>query len=500
MQRIYLPLFWKFAAAIILVVLIFGSINISLIWTHTKHRIESETEHRLHFYAHSLAKEAASHLSESTAEAHLRELLVDMQKADSLLAYVIIVPGSDQPAISSLADNLPGLLQLNHPRNGRAHIQTFRLPQFLEKPVLDIAAPIPGIADGLVRVGLFRERIRTQMAILQPYVFMVLAFLFIGILGALFFSYVITRRVNFISRVAENFTFQNLKNGSIPQITKGKWVPNGLRLFEVEDELDQLSYQINSMISRLEKAYMDLEHTYARFVQTEKLASIGVLSAGVAHEINNPVAGIQNCIRRIKNHPTDIEKNQEYIHLIEEAVEKTRGVVGRLLDYSRSPQSVKQAVEPSSAIEKALLLVSYRLEKSRISIVKNIPHSNPPVYANQNELEQIFVNLFLNGIDAIDEQQRHDPRSQRIININVEQDEHHVLIKIADTGIGMTAAQQAKMYDPFFTTKDTGKGTGLGMYVVYNLVKSNDGRIWCHTQRYHGTEFTLQFLQARKVL
>ena len=501
MRRIYLPLFWKFAIAIIVVVFVFGSINFYLIWTYTNRGIESETRHRLEFYAQTIAREVASHALEAGSAQHLQRLVNSLAASDTLIAYAVLFTGPDSLIVETFKDGLPAnFFRLNQPRNESTQMKTLRFIQLDNKRVLDIAAPLSDSSGGMVRIGMFRERTRSQIAnIFKPYILMVLGFLGVGIIGALFFSFVITRRVNSISQIAANITFKNLKNGKIPRIAKTRWLPQVPRPFEADDELDDLSYQINSMIDRLEKAYGELEQTYARFVQTEKLASIGVLSAGVAHEINNPVAGIQNCIRRIKNHPEDVEKNRQYIQLIEDAVDKTRGVVGRLLDYSRSPQSVKQAVEPAAAIEKSLLLVSYRLEKSRISVIKNIPHSVPSIYANQNELEQIFVNLLLNGIDAIDEQQQRQAGSQRIITIDAEQSEDQGLIKISDTGIGMTPAQQAKMFDPFYTTKDTGKGTGLGMYVVYNLVKSNNGNIQCQTERHNGTQFILKFLQAGKV-
>ena len=495
MRRIFLPLFWKFSLAIILVVMVFGGINLYLIWKYTKRGIESETANNLNFYAHAIAREAARQVNDSPSKENLRDLMAEMMRADSLIAYIVVAPPENQAVVENRNSELPdNFMQMNRPQNDASTIKSLRLAEFNNKLILDIAAPVPQTENGIVRVGMFRERIQKQMAlILKPYVIMVIVFLIIGIIGALFFSFVITRRVNFISRIAEEFTFQNLKEGKIPKIKKMKWVPQRLQLFEVDDELETLSTQINTMIDRLKTAYMELEQTYARFVQTEKMASIGFLSAGLAHEINNPIAGIQNCVRRIKNHPDETEKNREYIQLIEEAVKKTQSVVGRLLDYSRSPRSVKQAVNPATAIEKALLLISYRLEKSRISVLKTIPHNISAISGNQNEVEQIFVNLFLNGIDAIEEHHQVNPECEKKIFIDVTQHATRVRISIADTGIGMTPAQKAKIYDPFYTTKDTGKGTGLGMYVVYNLVQSNNGIIQCSTQRFGGTTFTLEF-------
>jgi len=500
MKRIYLPLFWKFSIVIVVVVSIFASVNLYLIQKYAGKGIEDETEKRLQFFAQTVATEASLSLSERETD-HLFDMMNRIKRIDSSVAYILVIPGNDNEIIENFPGELSSeMLAANHLKDGQKHLKIIRSPNIRNKIVLDMAVPIPATAEGVVRVGLFRESIRSQVwAILNPLIFMIVIFLLVGIIGALFFSYVITNRVSLISKIAENFTFQNLKKGSIPKISKTKVVPFLPRFIEINDELDDLSHNINEMIDRLRKAYTELERTYARFVQTEKLASIGVLSAGIAHEINNPVAGIQNCIHRIKNHPDDVEKNKEYIDLMEDAANKTEKVVGRLLDYSRSPQSTKEAIHPATPIEKALLLVSYRLEKSRISVIKDIPSTFPNILGNRNELEQIFVNLLLNGIDAIDEHSRMNPECEKIIRIEAKTQNGKVMIQLTDSGIGMTDEQRDKLFDPFYTTKDTGKGTGLGLYVVYNIVHSHNGNIYFESEPYRGTVFTLEFAANNEV-
>ena len=498
MKRIYLPLFWKFAISITLVVSVFGAVNLYLIQMYASRGIKQETEKRLQFYAETVATEASLSLPRGDLD-HMLEIMNQIQQIDSSVAYSMVIPGDDQPVIENLPGSVsPEMLRANKLNNGAKQLKIIRSPDIRNTIILDIAVPIPGIADGLVRVGLFRASIRSQVwSILHPLIFMIVIFLLIGIIGALFFSFLITKRVSSIAQTTDHFTFQNLKNSNIPKIPKARFLPHLPMLVQADDELDVLTSKINQMIDRLKKAYTDLEKTYARFVQTEKLASIGVLSAGIAHEINNPVAGIQNCIHRIKMHPEDTQKNAEYIDLIKDAVDKTEKVVGRLLDYSRSPQSVQEAVRPDAPIEKALLLVAYRLEKSRISTIKDIPADIPDIMANRNELEQVFVNLLLNGIDAIEEQAQHNPDSDRIITIKATDRQQLVEIQFTDTGIGMSSEQADKMFDPFYTTKDTGKGTGLGLYVVYNIVHSHNGSIQYNSEPGKGTTFILKFEKAK---
>ncbi len=499
-RRIYLPLFWKFSIAIVLIVAVFGSINLYLIQKYAGQGIENEAKKRLQFYAHTVAMEAST-LAQNAQSEHLLEIMNRIKQADSSVAYILVIPGSGQPVIENFPGQLTNqILTANTLSQGTPSLKIIRSPDIRNKIILDMAVRIPETKDGMVRVGLFRESIRSQVwSMLKPLILMIVIFLTFGIVGALFFSYVIANRVSLISKIADNFTFQNLKKGNIAKISKARILPFIPRFIEMNDELDELSLKINDMIDRLQTAYKELEQTYARFVQTEKLASIGVLSAGIAHEINNPVAGIQNCIHRIKNHPDDVEKNKEYIDLMEDAANKTEKVIGRLLDYSRSPQSTKEAISPAAPIEKALLLVSYRLEKSRISVVKDIPATVPEILGNRNELEQVFVNLILNGIDAIDEHSQIKPDCDKMIRIETKEKDASVEIRLTDTGIGMSGEQQDKLFDPFYTTKDTGKGTGLGLYVVYNIVNSHNGSIRFQSEPYKGTTVTLRFTIYQEV-
>ncbi|MBN1996757.1 GHKL domain-containing protein [candidate division KSB1 bacterium] len=494
MRRIYLPLFWKFAISIIIIVAVFGSVNLYLIKVYAGRGIKEETVKRLQFYAEIVATEASLSLSLSDYR-HIPDIINSIKQIDSSVAYAMVIPGKNQPVIHNLPDSVTTeMIKANGLKNGSKQLKILRSPEIRDTIILDIAVPIPGLKEGLVRIGLFRASIRSQVwSIIKPLIFMIVIFLIIGIFGALFFSFVITNRVSSIAKITEYFTFQNLKNRNIPVISGTRLLPGFPHIFQVDDELDVLIEKINQMTDRLKKAYADLEKTYARFVQTEKLASIGVLSAGIAHEINNPVAGILNCIHRIKTHPDDTKKNAEYINLIEDAVNKTEKVVGRLLDYSRSPQSTRESLNPGTSIEKALLLVAYRLEKSRISVIKKIPPDIPAILGNRNELEQVFVNLLLNGIDAIDEHALQNFKCDRRITIEVGEKTGSIIIRLTDTGIGMYREQREKIYDPFYTTKDTGKGTGLGLYVVYNIVHSHNGSIYCESQPGEGTTFVLNF-------
>lgn len=157
------------------------------------------------------------------------------------------------------------------------------------------------------------------------------------------------------------------------------------------------------MILRLENGYSELQKARSYLLQSKKLATVATLTRGLAHEINNPIAGIQNCIRRIKTDPKNVEKNKKYLELMENAVNKIEAVVTNLHNFSRKPSSDLSEVYLGQIIENALLLVGHQLEKDRITVKNNFDKNLPAILGNKNELEQVFVNLFINAIDALEE-------------------------------------------------------------------------------------------------
>ncbi|MFN4111826.1 MAG: sensor histidine kinase, partial [Ignavibacteria bacterium] len=258
-------------------------------------------------------------------------------------------------------------------------------------------------------------------------------------------------------------------------------------LFRAEDEIDILAEKFNQMIVRLVQTYLDLQKAQVTIIQSEKLATVGTLTAGLAHEINNPVAGLQNCIRRIKNDPSNIEQNIKYIKMMETAVDKIENVVSNLLNFTRIQSIDYQVLSINEVVENTLLLVSHRLEKLRISITKNISYHLPKIKGNKNQLEQVILNLFINAIDAIEEKININPECERGIIISAKNVKEHLVIKIEDTGCGIPNNIKDKIFDPFFTTKQPGKGTGLGLSVVYKIIESHNGEIHIESKEGIGT-------------
>jgi len=219
------------------------------------------------------------------------------------------------------------------------------------------------------------------------------------------------------------------------------------------------------------------------------MASLGTLSAGLAHEINNPIAGIKNCMRRIAEAPENIKQNIVYIELMEEAVMKIEKVVGGLLNFTRKPKFEFTDFNLVDVIENVLLLSSFQLEKSRIAIVKNYDNHKKLCYGSQNHIEQVILNLVLNSIDAIDERKLENPNlnGELIIGLNFENDRY--ILEISDNGIGIADENLKAIFDPFFTLKKIKQGTGLGLSVCYNIIEQHEGSIEAQINSMGGMTF-----------
>lgn len=489
-----LPLFWKFTIAIVAIVALFGSINAVLIWRSVTEALERELEKRGEFIARNVAVQAASPVMYDDVVS-LQRLVDDVVGSDVSVEYAFILDGQGRVVAHTFDVGVPSSLVGAHVLEEGAPFGSVMIaPKHAPgKLVRDIAAPIIDRSIGTIRVGLTEEGIHaTVKTTVGTLLAMVAAFLVAGIGGALIFAYIITNPIKAISSVADTLTIDSLKGDVHPRILIRQRVLGRFPiLFRARDEIDLLAEKFNGMIERLERTYADLQTAQASLLQSEKLASIGTLAAGIAHEINNPIAGMKNCLRRIVRNPTNMEQNQKYLHLMAEATSKIESVVQRLLNYARKHDDAFQPVHLPTVIENALLLAAYRLEKARVSVEKQFPDTLPEVHGIPNQLEQVFLNLFINSIDAIEDRQRTQPAAPRRLAIRMGTEAKRVTIAVEDSGVGIPAEQLPYIFDPFFTSKEVGKGTGLGLSICHNIITEHRGSISVSSIPDAGTTVTI---------
>ncbi|HUT68012.1 MAG TPA: ATP-binding protein [Dehalococcoidales bacterium] len=249
---------------------------------------------------------------------------------------------------------------------------------------------------------------------------------------------------------------------------------------EAYQEILSLNSELNSYIERLQK-------TQQQLIQAAKLSSIGQLSAAVAHELNNPLAGVLVYTRLMKDKLAkdsfDKEQMQKSLVKIESAIDYCTGIIRGLLDFARQSEPLLRPVTISRAIDKAMSLVGHQAKMKRIEVVREDSEAMPLVMADFNQLVQVFINLVVNAVQAMNE--------GYTLTIRASQEDGWVRISVQDTGCGIPRENMDRLFTPFFTTKDEVKGVGLGLAVSYGIIERHGGRIEVESEVNKGSTFTI---------
>ena len=234
-----------------------------------------------------------------------------------------------------------------------------------------------------------------------------------------------------------------------------------------------------------------------RLLQSHKLAAIGELSAGIAHEINNPLAIIrqeaewmQLLLKKLGD-GKELEELQGSVHQIVQQVDRCTEITRNLLDFARKRDPVIQAVEVNRVIEDMTRLVEKEAKHNNISIVRQYDQELPVIYSDAPQLRQVILNFLTNATQAIGK--------GGVVTITTRlSGDDGVAIVISDTGCGIPEANLGKIFDPFFTTKPPGRGTGLGLSICHGIIQRLGGRITVVSTVGQGTEFTITLPRSRE--
>jgi len=224
--------------------------------------------------------------------------------------------------------------------------------------------------------------------------------------------------------------------------------------------------------------------------QTEKLTSLGLLAAGVAHEVNTPLAVISNYIQMLAKQMPDGDPRQSLIEKIVKQTFRASEIVNNLLNFSRTGAAEAADIDVNRVVEETLSLVSHPLKTAQIHVVKHLGETLPPVRGSANKLQQVFLNLFLNARDAMP--------GGGLLEVRTGAHNGSVEIEVVDTGAGIAREHIHRIFDPFFTTKSNGRGTGLGLSVSYGIIKEHSGKIDVRSTPGKGTSFHVEFPAVRK--
>jgi len=226
---------------------------------------------------------------------------------------------------------------------------------------------------------------------------------------------------------------------------------------------------------------------------TAKLASMGELAAGVAHEINNPLTGVLTYLKLMEKKfsddaidSADLYKLRKYVKTMETETSRCSEIVKNLLEFARPTESVRELTNLEEIIKKTLSLIKHQIQLQNIEIIQEYQPSLPKIMADYKQIEQVFLNLFINSAQAMPE------GGKLSIKINTENNKN-IVTYITDSGCGIPKEDINKIFDPFFTTKQDKKGTGLGLSVAYGIIQRHNGSIDVKSKVGKGTTFIIKF-------
>ena len=263
------------------------------------------------------------------------------------------------------------------------------------------------------------------------------------------------------------------------RIVSGDFIPIILAK-RFQDEFTDLAIAFNYMIQ-------ELEQREAVLIQSHKMHAVGTLTAGVAHELNNPLNNITLTSYMLLE-DYDVLSDEERKEMIKDTVneaERSKKIVSNLLDFARESRSQMEPINLKELLQKTIDLAANQIKLEGIKIEFHATENLPQVHGDSQQLTQVFLNLIINAIDA-------SPKGNKIQVLVLPADEaNYVAVKIIDSGSGIPEHILPSIFDPFFTTKDKGKGTGLGLSVSQGIIAKHGGRIMVNSKENHGTTFTV---------
>ncbi len=286
-------------------------------------------------------------------------------------------------------------------------------------------------------------------------------------------------------RVAERIQLQASVNAELER-----------RVAERTDELTRTNQQLEAEVTERRRTESELRHTQSELVQAGKLAALGQMSAGLSHELNQPLAAIRsyadNALKFVERQRYDTASRN--LTSIVELTERMAGIIRHLRTYARKEPTTVKATSVRRSIDNAIALLQRRIDDAGASVRVDIAMPDPEAVAGEIRLQQVLVNLVSNALDAMKDS------VEKRIEIRASEEADTILIEVHDTGPGIAPEHLASVFDPFFTTKDVGEGLGLGLSITYGIVQQFGGTISARNCEAGGAVFSIRLRPARTLV
>jgi two-component system NtrC family sensor kinase len=250
------------------------------------------------------------------------------------------------------------------------------------------------------------------------------------------------------------------------------------------DEIGLLAESFNEMSLKMASDIEQLKKLNEQLIRTEKLAAMGTLAAGVAHEVNNPLASISSLVQMLQTKRDLDDETKEMLRLVSTQITRITTVTKDMMEFARARPAARQQTDINKILEASLRLASFDKAFQKLTLTTHFDETVPPIAVDSDQMQQVFLNLLLNARDAM-------PAGGTLkIVTRFDSHENEISIEIIDNGMGIAPENLQQIFDPFFTTKPGG-GTGLGLAVCYGIITAHDGRIEVQTGEKKGTKFKI---------
>jgi signal transduction histidine kinase len=367
---------------------------------------------------------------------------------------------------------------------------------WLSSERLRISAPltaggrtIGGITIAASLMPLYQDLRKTQKIIL---LYILLDAIILAIVGIYLLSRIVVRPIHKLLRLTAEYKEGDL----VPALAQAS-----------RDEIGELTRSLNVMLGRLqdnkkelkehitslEKANEELGHAQDEIIRSEKLASVGRLAAGIAHEIGNPIGIVLGYLELLKRDDVKEEERVDFFSRIEKEVSRINMIIRQLLDFSRPSTGEPETTHVHEILRRTVEILKPQPMMEDIEVLCRFEGTEDVLYADPQQLQQVFLNIIMNAGDAHASDTR-DPGGKEKKNIRIEtrDGDGNIVLRFRDNGPGIAAEELAQIFDPFYTTKDPGQGTGLGLSVSYRIVESLGGTMYAESTVGEGTTIILR--------
>jgi two-component system, NtrC family, sensor kinase len=461
----------RFMALATATVLAFGLVNYLLLDAVARRVLEAEVVEHALAHAQKLAAVAAGAAREGKAD-ELRASLLLATRSDPDFGYALVVARDGTLRASTLSHVPPQLLDANRPLPGTTASRPVSLGG---AGYLDVAAPIPG-GSGWVRVGVGEGHLRSSLHFIRlTLLAMVFAFLVAGLFGARLLARVVAAPVEQLAEAVR--TFDPAHPGPAPRVD----IP-------ASGEVADLVRSFDAMAARLRQLHEEQQEFQSRIVRAERLATVGALAAGIAHDVGNPLAGMRNCLRAIAREPEDVEQTRAYAGMMVDATLAIERAVRSLVDAAARSRPVEGPVDIASLCRRVRLLLRHRFAAAGVALELDVHELPPEIRTDEGSVQQVLVNLLINACDAA-------PRATQVA-LRARCSDEWIAFEVEDHGAGIDPALRGRIFEPFVTTKASSGGTGLGLAMVQRLVSEMGGTVAFDSEPGKGTRFTVKLPRA----